>query len=295
MSVPGTVTCARYSLPGLLGILGMLERVSTDISLIVTDLDGTLWDADERVHERTLAALTELAGRRLPLLVATGRRPRSAQASLARYGLVPPAVLLDGAMGVDLDGGRRFHESCFASADATSVLAAFASAGLSPALYVDRPGTDVVIGPRPSTHARHLDHIGEWLSRSDLDEVVATEPVYSFMVVDADPCRLAQVASSLGSAGTAVLTRDTYFHGTTITVRPPQTSKWEGVASYCAAEGLDRNRVLAVGDGENDLELLGNAAVSCVVRDGCDAALSLADHVIDPACDGGWATILGWC
>ena len=273
----------------------MLERVPTDISLVVTDLDGTLWDADERVHQRTVAALQELAGRRLPLLVATGRRLRSARGSLARHGLSPPAVLLDGAMGLHLEGGRRFHESCFTSADATAVLAVFSSVDLSPALYVDRPGVDVVIGAQPSTHARHVEHIGEWLSRRDLDEVVATEPVYSFMVVDADPERLARVAGNLGGAGSAVLTRNPFLGGSTITVRPPQTSKWEGVASYCAAEGLDPERVLAVGDGENDLELLGNAAVSCVVRDGCDAALALADHVIDPAREGGWAAILGWC
>lgn len=66
------------------------------IDLVVTDLDGTLWDAGERIHSRTLAALHELEARGVPLLVATGRRPRSAAQVLAREGLRPPAVLLDG-------------------------------------------------------------------------------------------------------------------------------------------------------------------------------------------------------
>lgn len=269
--------------------------MSADISLVVTDLDGTLWDADERVHERTLAALTELADRRIPVLVATGRRLRSAEASLARHELALPAVLLDGAMGHDLAKHRRFHDACFSPPDAAAVLRAFAAAQLSPAVYIERPGVDVVVGEQPSTHPQHLSHIGPWLARDDLDTVVSSEAVYAFVVADADPAVLARVEQRLDGAGTPTTTHNGFFPGATITVRPPQTSKWHGVLAYCAEQGLDPTRVLAVGDGENDLELLGGAAVSCVVRDGCAAALELADHVIEPACDGGWSFVLGQC
>lgn len=268
---------------------------ASGISLVVTDLDGTLWDSEERVHDRTVAALRDLEARALPLLVATGRRLRSAQPSLARHGLAPPAVLLDGAMGCHLDGGGRFHEACFRPVDAEVALAAFDAAGLSPALYVDRPDVDVVVGTAPSTHPRHLAHVGTWLSEGDLDTVVRTESVYSFVVVDANLAALAVVTRRLGGAGVATVARNPFFPGATITVRPPHTSKWEGVLAYCATHGFDPDAVLAVGDGENDLELLKGAAVSCVVRDGCDAALALADHVIDPASEGGWSAILDHC
>lgn len=271
-----------------------MVMVTDPVSLVVTDLDGTLWDADERVHDRTLAALKELAGRRVPVLVATGRRLRSAEASLRRHGLHLPAVLLDGAMGHDLRDGRRFHDACFSVGDATAVLATFLGAGLSPAVYVDRPGVDVVVGEAPSTHRAHLAHVGDGLGRADLDTVVATERVYAFVVVDGGRGPVADVAGALGAVGTPTVTHDAFFPGATITVRPPHTSKWEGVQAYCVQQGLDTGRVLAVGDGENDLELLGGAAISCVVRDGCEAALALADHVIEPACDGGWSSILAY-
>lgn len=265
------------------------------VSLVVTDLDGTLWDTDERVHARTLAALRELARMRLPVLVATGRRRRSAEASLRRHGLDLPAVLLDGAMGHDLRNGRRFHEASFSPRDATATLAAFTGAGLSPAVYVDRPRVDVVVGEHPSTHEAHLAHVGDWLARGDLEAVVASEPTYAFVVVDADPAVIGAVAQGVQGSGRATVADNAYFPGATITVRPPHTSKWEGVLAYCRDEGLDAGRVLAVGDGENDVELLEGAAVSCVVSDGCDAALALADHVIEPACDGGWSAVLGLC
>lgn len=269
--------------------------MSRAISLVVTDLDGTLWDSDEQVHERTLTALAALAEREMPVLVATGRRLRSAQTALARHDLALPAVLLDGAMGRDLRTSARFHEACFTPEAAAAALAAFTDAGLSPAVYVERPGVDVVVGERTSTHPEHLSHIGEWLARDDLAEVVVAEPVYAFALVDADPVALDRVARGLAGAGTPTIAHNAFFPGATITVRPPQTSKWEGVLAYCRVQGLDPTAVLAVGDGENDLELLDGAAVSCVVRDGCDAALALADHVIDPAGDGGWSSVLSLC
>ncbi|HJR26705.1 MAG TPA: HAD hydrolase family protein, partial [Acidimicrobiales bacterium] len=63
------------------------------VELVVTDLDGTLWHTDDHVHPEVVAALAELAGRGVPVLVATGRRVTSTRRPLARIGLAPPAVV----------------------------------------------------------------------------------------------------------------------------------------------------------------------------------------------------------
>jgi hypothetical protein len=262
------------------------------IELIVTDLDGTLWDADERIHARTLDALQELDRRGTPLLVATGRRPRSAAQALGREGLQPPAVLLDGAVGHDLASGERFHRAPFDRDAAAEVLAAFEQCGISPCLYVDRDGADVVVGARPSTHPKHLAHIGSWLARDDLETVIASEDVLAIGVVGCDETRLRTVHAAIGGSAEAAVVRDFMFGEATLIARPPGISKWQGVEAYCRQQGLDSQRVLALGDGENDIELLSGAAVACVVADGCDAALALADHVIEPATAGGWCAVL---
>lgn len=268
------------------------ETPAGGIELVVTDLDGTLWDAGERIHSRTLDALRELRRRKTPLLVATGRRPRSAAAGLAREGLRPPAVLLDGAVGQDLETGRTFHRAPFTRTDAKAVLEAFTDCGVSPCLYVDRPDADVVVGAAPSTRVEHLDHIGSWLARDDLAAVVDTEDVLSIGLVGYAREPLQQICGAVAGRAEAVVTKDLYFGNFTLMVRPRGISKWQGVEAYCRSSGLDSSRVLAVGDGDNDIELLTGARVACVVSDGCDAALALADHVIDPAAAGGWCAIL---
>jgi hydroxymethylpyrimidine pyrophosphatase-like HAD family hydrolase len=47
------------------------------IELVVTDLDGTLWDTAEQLHPRTASAIADLSRRGVHLLVATGRRVTS--------------------------------------------------------------------------------------------------------------------------------------------------------------------------------------------------------------------------
>ena len=153
------------------------------VQLVVTDLDGTLSDAAERIHPASVRAIRDLEAAGIPVLVATGRRLRMACAVLETGGLTGPAVVLDGALGLDLRDGRVFHQIAFPPAAARQVLHAFAAAGLSPCVYVDRPGVDLVVGEAPSTHPGHLARARPWVATDDLARVVATEPVYAFAVV----------------------------------------------------------------------------------------------------------------
>ena len=130
------------------------------------------------------------------------------------------------------------------------------------------------------------------MATEDLDRVVETEPVYAFAVVGRPAPLLEPVPRLVGPAGSASIVGDLIYGGSTVQVRPPKVSKWSGVLAFCAEQGLDPGRVLAVGDGANDLELLEGAAVACAVATAGPAVLALADHVIGPPASGGWAAVL---
>ena len=132
---------------------------SDAIQLVVTDLDGTLWayGSEGVPHEETLAAWAELDRRGVPVLVATGRRATTAREPLANYGLAPSAVVLNGALALDLATGECFHRHHYDVEVAAGVLAAFLEAGLEPCVYVEHDDFDVYVGTRPSTSKQHLD------------------------------------------------------------------------------------------------------------------------------------------
>lgn len=262
------------------------------IELVVTDLDGTLWGTDRVVHPRTLAAVEELARRRIPVLAATARRSGPARRMLHGNRLAMPAVLLDGALVRD-DTWATIHADAFEAPVAAAVLDTFRRHGLEPCVgVVAADHIDARVGPRPSSHPDHIAYLTDWMVRADLDAVVAGETVQSFSVCGVARDLVQPVADSLGSSAAAIVMWDATFDAYTITVGPAGVHKWRGVQAFCAHHGIDETAVLAIGDGLNDLELLDAAAVAIAI-DGADERVTVrADHVVGGPEAGGWADLL---
>ncbi|MET0726970.1 MAG: HAD family hydrolase [Acidimicrobiales bacterium] len=263
------------------------------VDLVVTDLDGTLWHTDDDIDPKVLGAAAELGRRGIPLLVATGRRTASTRAPLARFGLTPPAVVLNGALGLDLATDERFHRAPFPRGEASAALAAFTSVGLEPVVYVDHPRYDVFLSADPSTHPEHVRALGDTAHVDDLARVCADEAVLGFSMIGVPHRDGVAAGEALGDLAEVHLDRSLEHSGyVSMTAAPKGQSKWDGVVAFCDRRGLDATRVLALADGPNDIELLTNAAISLVPRVAHPAALHLADHVIPAAADGGWAEVL---
>ena len=204
-------------------------------------------------------------------------------------------MVLNGALGVDLATGARFHRSPFSNNDASAALAAFASVGLDPVVYVDHPHYDVFLSSTPSTHAEHVRQLGDTAGIDDLVRVCAEEAVLGFSMIGVPHGDGVAASEALGDLVEVHLDRSLDFPGqASLTAAPKGQSKWDGVEAFCAARGLDSDRVLALADGPNDIELLTNAAVRLVPAVAHPAALDLADHVIPAAADGGWAEVLDY-
>lgn len=266
---------------------------TSPISLVVTDLDGTVWHTDDQIPAVVISAIGELQRREIPLLVATGRRLASARAPFTRIGISLPSVVLNGALGVDPIDGSRFHRAPFAPEEATAVLARFRSVGLAPVIYVDHPRLDAFLAPEPSTHPTHVQMLGDSAGVDDLERVVAEEAVLGFGMIGVAHRDGVAAEEAVGPVAEVHLDRSLDFGGmASLTVAPRGQSKWDGVLAYCAVHGLAPDRVLALADGPNDLELLDAAAVSLVPEVAHPEALARADHVIPPAADGGWAAVL---
>jgi hypothetical protein len=263
------------------------------IDLVVTDLDGTLWHTDDDVPPGIAAAWAEVTSR-VPVLVATGRRLTSTRGPLGRIGVAPPAVVLNGALVLDLATGERYHRAPFPAEQAVAVLAAFRSVGLSPCLYVDpgAEGPEVLVGEVPSTNPGHLRSMGEGVGVADLDEVVAHELVLAFSIIGGPHGPLAEASDAMAGTAEVHLDRALDYPGmASLTVAPRGQSKWDGVLAHCARHGLDPAHVLAVADGPNDLELLTGAAVRVVPEVAHPAARALATHTIPAAREGGWTAL----
>jgi HAD superfamily hydrolase (TIGR01484 family) len=263
------------------------------IRLVATDLDGTFWDTRRLVPEQHAEAARELASLGVTVLAATSRRPRVVRAGLGAAGLALPAVLVDGAIGIDFRTDQRFHEAMFEPTVAAVTLAAFRSAGLEPCVYVEDPVVDIIVADNPATCAAHLAYIADVARVDDLDTVVATQSVYAFSVLGLAIDRLEPAARHLRDHGMQILLYAEPAYGAHgLIVNPPGVSKWSGVEAYCRLAGINPTEVLAVGDGDNDVQMLARAAVAVAVKGGTAEVLEVADHVIDAPQQRGWASLL---
>jgi hydroxymethylpyrimidine pyrophosphatase-like HAD family hydrolase len=273
------------------GASGIVERVPpAAVDLVVTDLDGTLCDERERVHPRAMEAVAAFEGAGVPVLLATGRRHRMAGIVLRANRLRMSGIYQDGSMGVDAEGSV-FHRASFTPAQAQRVLDVFAIAGIEPLAIIDRVDADLVVGARYPGSTRHLERNRGWIAPIDLETALHTERLLTFTITGGDPDLLAPLLAHLAPLASASISPDRMYGGVGLQVRPPGVSKWSGVLAFCARKGIDPERVLAVGDGANDVELLASACIACVMEDGAPEALALAHHRLPPAAAGGWAGV----
>jgi len=207
-------------------------------------------------------------------------------------GLLLPAVLFDGSLGRNFATGATFHRAAFDLPHATAVLDALLRHGLEPCVNIDSEPRDALVGRHPATHPAHLQFIAPWLREADLEAAVRELPVLSFVICGRAREVLRPALEAVSGLAAGSISPDLTYGGTTLSLRPAGVSKWNGVLAFCRACGLDPTRVLAAGDGDNDVELLQSAAIACAVADGSEAVLRIAPHQLGPAHAGGWAAIL---
>jgi hypothetical protein len=173
------------------------------------------------------------------------------------------------------------------------VLDGFEAAGLEPCVYVHGGTAEVWLSERPSTHPGHVRALAASAGVGDLRAVVAAEVVLAFSIIGAPHGSLVPVAEALAGVAEVHLDRALeYPRMAAITVAPRGRSKWDGVVAYCNAHGIDTTRILALGDGPNDVELLERAAISLVPENGHPSAQAHATHLIGSPSSGGWAAVL---
>lgn len=263
------------------------------IRLVATDLDGTFWDQDLVPPEAHVAAVKEIVAAGVTVLAATSRRPRVVRHQLDEVGLVLPAVLIDGALGVDFRSGERFHQACFDPGVALGTLAIVRDLGLDPCIYVEHPEIDLVVSEAPSTCAEHLAYVRSVTAIGDLQLTVATADVYAFSLLGLSRELLEPVAEALAlSDGPNLVLYPEPTYRRFGLLGPPGVSKSTGVEAFCRRHDIAPGEVLAVVDGLNDFTMLKQAGVAVGIRGSAHEVIAVSDHLIDPPVGRGWASIV---
>ena len=264
-------------------------------TLVVTDLDGTLWDGTLRCHADTIAAVDTLLSRDdVELLVATGRRRNSARRGFDINGILLPPVLLNGATGYDFVRDQGFHEATFSPAAIAEVMGCLADNQLSPVAYLSDTRAMVVEGV--TTSLPHLESLGDDLTWTTAQDLVMRTDVLGMSMLGIEQLEAEPAMQALrGVAGVEVAAYgDHLYPPYSLMLAPEGITKEIGIRAYLAYRELNPERIIALGDGGNDLEMLAMADIALAVENSEPRAVAAADHLIGDPATGGWAAVLDY-
>jgi len=261
--------------------------------MVATDVDGTLIDHDERVSDRTRAAVTALVADGVPFVLATGRPPRWVDPIVEGLGHAPLCVCANGAVLYDSATDRILGAYTLGIETLTRVAEIAERVLPGCGLAAERVGASAHDAATPQfVSAPDYEHA--WLNPDDTEvarhEVVAA-PAIKLLIrmrgADSGQMRAA-LAPFVGDQADITYSTD---HGL-IELSAPGVTKASGLVTVAQRLGIDRDRVIAFGDMPNDVPMLELAGHGVAMANGHAEAIAAANEVTSTNVEDGVARVL---
>lgn len=251
--------------------------------MIVLDLDGTVINSQGRVSARTREAVQAVRGAGHLVLVATGRRLRSALPYLQQLGIEGPSSFLNGALTVDLSTWRTLNLEPLGETGAA------AAADLMELGYAPLTNRHALKGP-DILYTQMPQHVPAWLENEAgrgalgfVDDLLQAAAVSLKLVTIVPEDELSDLAEAFNGHARAMATPFGDGYGE-LEVWRPDVSKATAVQRLAAQAGIDRRDVVAFGDNVNDVELLSWAGLGVALGNAVPEALTAA-RLVTSTCD----------
>jgi len=260
--------------------------VSTPYQALVLDLDGTLITDEGRIRPRTLAGLQEAHARGVRVMIATGRSELGVTPVLEELAMDTPAVVFNGA-GLFCPVERRLLEERLLSERVIARCFEYAERSqLMPVIQV--AGAKYAPHPRDAHEERALRGLEglRYVPFAELPrEYVIRVTFLSDRHADSDELA-AEVEGSIAQPlhvthfplNALAMHRDSALF--VVDVQPPCRGKGEALRVLEERYGIAAERVVAVGDADNDLPMLERAGLSVAMQNAMPRVLARARRVI---------------
>ncbi|HVI56251.1 MAG TPA: sugar-phosphatase [Luteibacter sp.] len=249
------------------------------IDLIAIDMDGTLLDAAHTISPRVKQAVTAARARGIRIVLATGRPFSGVEEYLEELGIAGDddyCITFNGAVIQNASGTRTVAE---------------ASLGYDDFLYCEKVARDLGVHfhmlyersmMTPNADISSHTVRDAYISRTPLlyRSVEQVNPAWrfrKFMMVDDEAVldrAIANLPSELMQRYTVVKSAADFLE-----ILHPDAGKGRALKTLAAHLGVPSERIMAIGDQENDLVMLQFAGVSVAMGNAIDAVKAIADHV----------------
>lgn len=255
------------------------------IKLLALDLDGTLLDGNRKIPRETKVRLMELKKQGVSIILATGRTFESAKRYYYELELDTPFIGCNGGVIYQPDQERVLKGAAFSKAEFIEVVEELTALGVFYQYY--------------SLHcifAKYLDfgvkrwdcenHLlpENWQMKIQIEENPISwakdhyEPIYKILARSAEQKILDQVTRVIGGIDGIDTVSSLAF---ALDIGPANCDKGKALEVVGKVLGIEAKEMMAMGDNDNDQEMIRYAGLGIAMGNATKAAKAAADYCMN--------------
>ena len=257
------------------------------IKLVISDMDGTLIDRDEILSHKAIDIARRLHDQGILFTIATGRVESMAEDYVKKLGIRIPYVACNGVTivqgdkvlqrnQVPLKGLRPIVEK----ADSMGMSLVYSINGLE-YVYKVTPWVERQREQFDRYHRVHLPETQEWETLL-IDKLMVMDDVREGAIAVLEAmCR--ELPEAYGF---------TRYTNKSVEIVSRQSTKASALKTLVELLDIDMDQVLAIGDHQNDIEMIREAGIGAAVSNATDGLKKEADYIASGKCVDGVAEIV---
>ena len=278
--------------------MACMRKETRPFDLVVLDLDGTILDLFRHtaITPRVQATIARVQAAGIPVTIGTGRTLDYVRGYIGPLEITTPVITTQGAVIGDPVTGHVLAEQDIPLAEAREIAAWIDEmAPVSVFYFLDESGRTRIAQNRHGPEPDLYDHVFG-------TPRTLVGPFAGLLVDDGahPPIKFITVNDPRIEPDYAPLLKTRFADRLTITRTHPQLvegtaqgiDKGQGVRTLCAMLGIDPQRVLAIGDNDNDIPMLEAVGFGVAMGESSPGLRAVADWVAPPIEEDGAAVAL---
>lgn len=227
--------------------------------LLVCDMDGTLLDGKQRISEKNLNAINRFVEQGGMFTLATGRDEKSISGFLEVLPVNVPVIIYNGAAVYDVRSGKLLWNSWLPEE----------APGVLQELMDYFPEMGVMVFKRSNVHfLRDNDYTDAFIRRDSVEPIytAAMEEIplpWTKVILAWEPEKHKEVEQYLSKK--SIPFRNVYSQPDFIEFLSNDATKGRALSELSGILGIPQNRIIAMGDNLNDVEMIEYAGTGIAV------------------------------
>lgn len=247
-----------------------------EIKLVVIDIDGTLLNSNNELTERVEKALKAAMAQGVQIAFATGKTRSAVEAILDRLNLKAPGIFIQGLVIYDADG-KITHQQSLQPAIARQVITYAEDRGFSLLAYADgrilAKTMDEKLFDAMAKYHETIEVAGS------LQNLLSEMPINKLVAVGNDARSVKalrwQLTAQVGGGARLVQAGIAEM----VEILPPGASKGSALKILTKDLRIPAENVMAIGDAENDIEMIQFAGVGVAMGQADQKIKDMATYV----------------